>query len=216
MRVPLKEFQEVVVDELVLKMRQAARDASVADPQVVGFAAPTGSGKTLMLSAALDRLAAGDEEHPEPTEGLTVLWITDDPDLNEQSRKQLEAMSSEFAFDQLRVVSSTFDEETLPAGCVLFLNTQKLGRRGNLVREAGDRKTGSFWNVVANTVAERPTFFWVVIDEAHKGMKTSKAAADEAQSIVQRFIKGGSSQESVQLQPGLMADKPRIVSDLRG
>ena len=26
----------------------------------------------------------------------------------------------------------------------------------------------------------------------------------------------GSSQESVQLQPGLMADKPRIVSDLRG
>ena len=190
MRVPLKEFQEVAVDELVNKMRQAIRDASVSDPQVVGFSAPTGSGKTLMLAAALDRLAVGDQEHPEPIEDLTVLWITDDPALNEQSRKQLEAASSEFSSDRLRILPSTFDEELLTSGCVSFLNTQKLGKRGTLVREAGDRKTNSFWSVVARMVSERPTSLWVVIDEAHKGMKTSKAAHDEAQSIVQRFIMG--------------------------
>ena len=79
--------------------------------------------------------------------------------------------------------------ETFPPGNVYFLNTQKLARGAQLVR-SGDERDHTIWETINNTAAQRPGSFWVVIDEAHRGMSEDKAARAEARTIVQKFIKG--------------------------
>ena len=49
---------------------------------------PTGSGKTVIANALFERILEGDETR-EGDSTATFLWITDQPDLNEQTRRKL-------------------------------------------------------------------------------------------------------------------------------
>src|SRR5205807_9196720 len=116
------------------------------------------------------------------------LWITDQPELNEQTRKKMLSTSSVLSTEDLVVVDSSFDEETLRSGTVNFLNIQKLGKDKGLVTP-GDDRTYSIWETIKNTIDARPGAFFIVVDEAHRGMTEEKAQA-EAATIIQKFIKG--------------------------
>ena len=52
-----------------------------------------------------------------------------------------------------------------------------------------DGRTYSIWTTLTNTARAIPDRFYVVIDEAHRGMTSRKGSAT-AQTIVQQFIKG--------------------------
>jgi ABC-type dipeptide/oligopeptide/nickel transport system permease subunit len=67
--------------------RQASGEAAGGDSQAVSLSAPTGSGKTIMATAAIERLIVGDEDAG-PLPEATFLWITDQPELNEQTRRR--------------------------------------------------------------------------------------------------------------------------------
>ncbi len=54
----------------------------------VSLSAPTGAGKTVIATAVIERLMYGDE-NTEPNPALTVLWVTDDPSLNQQTRRKM-------------------------------------------------------------------------------------------------------------------------------
>ena len=86
----------------------------------------------------------------------------------------------------ITVDSETFDEEQLKPGCVYFINTQLLGK-DKLLTKGGDKKTFTFWQTVANTVANYPEKFVLVIDEAHRGAGVSERAR---KPIMQKFITG--------------------------
>src|SRR5205807_2451842 len=58
----------------------------------------------------------------------------------------------------------------------------------------GDGRTHRIWETVTNSAAARPASFWVVIDEAHKGMAETVAQREEATTIVQKFIKGSNGE----------------------
>jgi len=164
-----------------------AKDSKAGDLQAVCLASTTGSGKTVMLTSAIEKLLSGDDDNA-PISDATFLWITDQPELNEQTRKKMLGSSSVLDTERLIVIDAAFDQETLRPGSVHFLNTQKLGKDKGLV-SSGDKRTYTLWETVRNTIDARPGKFFVVIDEAHRGMTEDKGAA-EATSIIQKFIKG--------------------------
>ena len=65
---------------------------------------------------------------------------------------------------------------------------QKLGTDKRLTRQA-DGRTWPIWATFSNTARAIPDRFYVVIDEAHRGMTGGKLAR-EAQTLVQRFLLG--------------------------
>ena len=79
----------------------------------------------------------------------------------------------------LTVLDAEFDAEQLAPGQVYFLNTQKLGKNSTLIA-TGDRRQFSLWETLDNTARARPGAFYVIIDEAHRGMAQSAQARNEA------------------------------------
>jgi type III restriction enzyme len=188
MKIELKEFQVDAVAELIDQLDSARYEASKGRSQAVSVASPTGSGKTVIATAVIERILAGDDDHPADPDA-TFLWITDQPELNEQTRNKMLATSSELTRSMLETINGGFDRnrETLTPGRVYFLNTQKLGRNSGLVKP-GDEGRFTLWQIIAATIAARPTNFYVIIDEAHRGMQEGRERA-EAATIIQKFIK---------------------------
>jgi type III restriction enzyme len=189
MKIALKDFQEDAVGELLVQLDSARYEAAKGTLQAVSVASPTGSGKTVIATSVIERILEGDDGHQADPDA-TFLWITDQPELNEQTRNKMLATSSLLTPGRLETIDASFDRnrENLAAGTIYFLNTQKLGRNSGLVQE-GDAGTYTVWQTIANTIRERPTSFFVVIDEAHRGMQESRGRA-EANTIIQKFIKG--------------------------
>ncbi|WP_036258523.1 DEAD/DEAH box helicase family protein [Mesorhizobium sp. WSM3224] len=208
MKIILKDFQEAAVSKLVRHLRGASRDSLSGDRQSVCLSSTTGSGKTVMLTRAIELILDGDDEHV-PIKDATFLWVTDDPQLNEQTRKKMVATSSILKSEQLVVVDASFDEETLIPGAVHFINIQKLGKEKNLITP-GDKRTYSFWETIRNTIDMLPGKFFVVIDEAHRGM-IEETAQEEAATIVQKFIKGSPGEvPAVPIVVGISATPERF------
>ena len=122
-------------------------------------------------------------------EGPAVLWITDSPELNEQTRLRLSSHINADWNVTIKTVDDSFrKQEVLPRG-VWFLNIQKLGKKGNLAKRS-DKRQYSFWQTIANTVERRPGDLVLVNDEAHRGM----TGETERKTIIQRFITGYDSE----------------------
>ena len=168
MNIVLKPFQETSTGSVVTQLRAAWREGRIGTPQAVVLSAPTASGKTVIATAALERLVHGDETTT-GDEGAVVLWLTDLPELNEQTRRRMREFSSEFTPDDLIVVDTDFDAERLTPGRIYFLNTQKLVAGRTLVTN-GDDRSFTFWETIANTTADPTRHLFCVIDEAHRGM----------------------------------------------
>lgn len=188
MKLTLKDFQEQAVDDLAGHSGRARVEAEEDQAQSLVLAAPTGSGKTMIAIAWMERLLNGDDKRA-PDPNATFLWITDQPELNEQTRRKFEFASTMFFGSKLVTIDASFGQEIFDPGRVYFLNTQKLGKGQPLVTP-GDRHTRTIWETINRTGAERPGSFWVVLDEAHKGMTENASERDQARTIVQRFIKG--------------------------
>ena len=215
MKLLLKDFQTEAVEKLVKQLRRAAKETKTGELQSVCLSSPTGSGKTVMLTAAIELLLEGDENEP-PLPDATFVWITDQPELNEQTRRKMLETSTVLTAERLLVIDAAFDQETFRPGLVHFLNTQKLGKEKGLVTQ-GDDRTYTLWESVANTIATRQGKFFVIIDEAHRGMMENARARNEATTIIQKFIKGSTSEiPPVPLILGLSATPERFNALIAG
>jgi type III restriction enzyme len=215
-RLPLKDFQDTRVAELASKSRLSIGVASAGGGlQAISFAAPTGSGKTVMATALIERLLEGDEEAP-PLDDLTVLWISDQPELNQQTFSKMLLHSSALGPSQLKIVSATnFDQRAFGRHRVYFINTQKLSKGGGLVDREGDYRTHTFWQTVANTVEAGADRLLVIIDEAHRGMRDRNR--ELAETIIQKFVKGAPGEmPPVPVLLGMTATPERFDALLAG
>ena len=213
MNIELHEFQLKAVRKLLYELKEARREFELEGMrQALALSAPTGSGKTVIMSALIE--AVLDRGHPYgesgefPDDQASFLWITDQPQLNAQTIDRMLRHFDRIWFDGIEEIKESFDREQLEPRKLYFVNTQKLGKKGLLVKQ-GDGRQHLFWETMSNTVEDRPSSVYVVIDEAHRGMaetRKQKSEAKEAGSIVQKFIMG---------DPGVGMPKVPIIIGVR-
>jgi len=228
MRYTLKDYQAEAVRD-VLRNLDRARDSYRRYGALSQFSltATTGAGKTVMAAAAIEALFFGSDEFDFTGDpGAVVLWCSDDPALNEQSRARIQAASSELDH-RLLVVTTTFSEPAFRPGNVYFLNTQKLSKNSRLVKGAPevldddvipgleprpDEVQSSIYDTITNTVANEDLTLYLVLDEAHRGMATR---ARERSTIVQRLINGQGSVPAMPVVFGISATVERFEAAMK-
>ena len=191
MRVELFPFQKRALDDIHMKTAEAMGSYHRTHaPQVVSFTAPTGAGKTIIMSALIEAILFGDEQYVEQPDAV-IVWLSDSPQLNEQSKQKIDSKADKIKLSQCVTVSEeSFDKEVFDDGHVYFLNTQKLSVTSKLTKN-GDDRTYTIWQTLANTVREKSDRLYFIIDEAHRGMQGREAS--KATTIMQKFIKGSDS-----------------------
>lgn len=227
MRYTLKGYQGIAVRG-VLKNLDRARDSYHRFGALSQFSltATTGAGKTVMAAAVIEALFFGNDEIGfDPDPGAVVIWFSDDPSLNEQSRVRIQAAASELD-SRLRVVQSTFSETTFRPGHVYFINTQKFGKNSRLVKGEPDQTNGqtrlfeprpdevqsSIYDTIINTIATEGVTVYFVLDEAHRGMGTT---TKDRSTIVQRLINGQGTVPPMPVVFGISATVERFEAAMK-
>ena len=192
MKMQLFPFQEKAVAELreraAFALDSYNRQSERTYNQIVSLQAPTGSGKTIIMSELIEEILYGSERFaPQPT--AVFVWLSDSPALNAQSKDKIDLKADKIRLDQCEIISEeSFDQEYLSDGKIYFLNTQKLSKTGKLGKH-GDGRQYTIWETLDNTAREKCDRLYFIIDEAHRGTQ-DKDEAGKATSIMQRFIKG--------------------------
>ena len=188
MKVELFPFQKIAVANLrKLSAMALGNYRSIHIPQVISLQAPTGAGKTIIMAALVEDIFYGTDQFTEQPEAIFV-WLSDSPALNEQSCQKFDLKADRIRFDQCVTINDeSFDREMLEDGHIYFLNTQKLGKAGNLGKHS-DTRQYTIWETLENTAREKSDRLYFIIDEAHRGMQGTDAGT--ATTIMQRFIIG--------------------------
>ena len=236
MKFTLKDYQEEAVREVLENLRDSRafwRDRN--RKTAFSLTATTGAGKTVMAAAVFEALFHGDDNYDiEPDPGAVVIWFSDDPSLNEQSRYRLLEASDRLSISDLVVVQSTFQREVLEPGKVYFLNTQKLSKSSLLVRghnpdDEGIEKDGqirlmpdsrsfTIWDTIQNTIDDPALTLYLVLDEAHRGMRAATGAGEKT-TIVKRLINGSGPVPGIPVVWGISATVERFnaaMTDMTG
>ena len=187
MRYELTDYQREATIAVLQRLHWGDEDWHTrGERSSFALSAITGAGKTVIATAAIEALFfsssdLGTENNPR----ATFLWITDDPALNRQTRNRMLAASDLLGPKHLIEINDGFLDQALVPGQVYFLNTQKLSKTSRLVQNTNLRQL-TFWDVLANTIASENSTLYLILDEAHRGMRR---APDRA-TIVQRLIHG--------------------------
>lgn len=193
MKVELFSFQKTAL----ARLRQSVATAlgnyrSTHTPQVVSYTAPTGAGKTIVMSALIEAIYYGDELYPDQNEAIFI-WLSDSPQLNEQSRLKIDLKADKIRLNQCVTISDdSFDMEVLEDGHIYFLNTQKLSKSSNLTKHSDGRQY-TIWETLANTVREKADRLYFIIDEAHRGAQSARDLTKNT-TIMQKFLKGSDAE----------------------
>lgn len=188
MKAELFPFQKKALSQLRLMAREAIHGYQRTHAnQVVSFTAPTGAGKTIIMASLIEEIFFGGVEYEEQPEAIFV-WLSDSPQLNEQSKDKIDLKADRILLGQCVTISDdSFDQEMLDEGHIYFLNTQKLGKNSNLTKHSDERQY-TIWETLANTAREKSDRLYIIIDEAHRGMQGREAG--RATTIMQKFLKG--------------------------
>lgn len=218
MQFTLMKFQTRAVTEILANLKRCRRDW-LDDQERSGFtlSSPTGSGKTVIASTVIEALLHGSDEfgvEPDPT--AVVLWVTKDPSLNEQTKGRIIQTADRMPVGSLHVIDNNFTGEKLEAGNLYFINTGKLAVTSLLVRKSNTRQT-TFWEVLDNTIKDPQRTLYVILDEAHEGMKpNTKAAESDRLTLVRKLIDGDNGYAAVPIVWGISATTERFTRAMEG
>jgi type III restriction enzyme len=230
MKFTLWDYQTDAVDDVLSNLKKAKKDwHGDAYKSSFSLTAVTGAGKTVMAAAVFEALFHGDDEFNfDADPGAVVIWFSDDPALNEQTRFRLMEASDRLNHTDLVPVENTFNRDKFEAKKVYFLNTQKLSKNSLLVRgfdqeevetKAGarllelrpDLRAYTIWETIQNTIEDPDLTLYLVLDEAHRGMGNPTAADRNARNtIVQRLINGANGVPGVPVVWGISATVERF------
>jgi len=228
MKFTLKDYQDEAVRDVLDNMRKARkRWREDVDRHAFSLTAATGAGKTVMAAAVFEALFHGDDGYDfDRDSGAVVLWFSDDPSLNEQTRFRLMESSDRLRHTDLVVVENTFNRAEFEAGRIYFLNTQKLGKQSLLVRGFdGDEDDSLFpgarpdlrghtiWDTIRNTIENPALTLYLVLDEAHRGMSSENR---EKSTIVRRLINGERGVPGIPVVLGISATVERFNKAMEG
>ena len=154
-----------------------------------------------------------------------MIWFSDDPNLNDQTRFRLMEASDKLTSTDLVTIEPPFAKPRLDPGKVYFLNTQKLSKSSLLTRghvevddadvldtmtaaAQPDLQGWTIWETIANTIEADDLTVYLVIDEAHRGFNT-KATRDKA-TLVSKLVNGHSGYPAIPIVWGISATIERF------
>lgn len=224
MKFTLKDYQRDAVRDALVNLKKAHRYwRGESDKTAFSLAAVTGAGKTVMAAAAFEALFHGDDEFDfDADPGAVVIWFSDDPSLNEQTRFRFLEVSDRINHNDLIVIEHPFSRPKFEAGKIYFLNTQKFGKNSLLVRGfegeedlvteiRPDAQAFTLWDTIKSTIEDPELTLYLVLDEAHRGMGNPSAQAQTAKStIVQRLINGHNGVPGIPVVWGISATVERF------
>jgi len=228
MKYTLKDYQDEAVLDVLANLRKARkRWREDGDRHAFSLTAATGSGKTVMAAAAFEALFHGDDGYDfDRDPGAVVIWFSDDPSLNEQTRFRLMESSDRLRYTDLVVVENDFHQARFDPGKIYFLNTQKLGKKSLLVRgfEAEEDESAfpvmrpdlrgyTIWDTIRNTIEDSALTLYLVLDEAHRGMGNANR---EKPTIVKRLINGEKGVPGIPIVWGISATVARFNKAMEG
>ncbi|MCC7066974.1 MAG: DEAD/DEAH box helicase family protein [Burkholderiales bacterium] len=222
MKFILKDYQNDAVRDALTNLKKARGLWHTArDKTAFSLTAVTGAGKTVMAAAVFEALFYGNDEFDfDADPGAVVIWFSDDPSLNEQTRWRLEEASDRIrSGTDLVVVEHPFVRRKFDAGKIYFLNTQKLGKKSLLVRgfegendlvtqSRPDAQAYTLWDTIENTIDDPDLTLYLVLDEAHRGM--GNATSGEKSTIVQKLINGFPGMRGIPVVWGISATVERF------
>jgi type III restriction enzyme len=231
MKFTLKDYQDEAVNEVLDRLRKARkRWHEDGDKHAFSLTATTGAGKTVMAAAVFEALFHGNDDYDfEPDPGAVVIWFSDDPSLNEQSRWRLQEASDRLTISDLVTVGSSFAGERFQPGKIYFLNTQKLSKNSLLVRGHDtddlaietadgqrimpDMRSYTIWDTIQNTIDDPDLTLYLVLDEAHRGMRDQVSGT---QTTVRKLINGSGSVPGIPVVWGISATVQRFNDAVKG
>jgi hypothetical protein len=232
MKYTLTDYQADAVGDLLSQLKAAKilyKESTPYSESSVALTAPTGAGKTVMAAATIEALFFGSDRFDfegDPT--AVVIWFSDNPNLNEQSRYRLMQASEKLAHNRLIVVKPPFSVHTLDAGKVYFVNTQRFSKNSLLVRghEPADPDSDLFdltaapdflaWNIyqtIANTIEDETKTLYFVLDEAHRGF--DKTRGNDRTTIVSRLVTGVDTGIPMPIVVGISATSGRFKAAMK-
>ena len=223
----IEEYQTPAVADVLDRLKKARkRWHEDGDKNAFSLTATTGAGKTVMAAAVIEALFFGSDDFDFVADaGAVVIWFSDDPSLNEQSKWRLSQASDKLTVSDLVTVDNSFGRERFEPGKVYFLNTQKLGKNSLLVRghdpdDAAIEKDGmgerlmpdlrshTIWDTIKNTIEDPDLTLYLVLDEAHRGMKEGSASGKP--TIVRQLINGTRGVPGIPVVWGISATVQRF------
>lgn len=208
MQFTLKDYQATAVGSILTTLGYA-RDDWHGRQRRTAFAlsSTTGSGKTVIAATVIEALLHGsDEFNVEPDPTAVVLWVSKDPALNAQTRSRFIECADRIPSGDLELLDKTYAGDSLQTGMVYFINPDKL-RDGADFAKHTDTRHYTFWEILANTINDPDKTLYMVLDEAHEGMKSQTSTE---QTIVQRMINGNGVNPAMPIVWGISATVKRF------
>lgn len=153
----LRNYQEKAIQEITGRLR---RLLEYERSFVISFKAPTGSGKTLMVSESLRRIVNDIEMKHE----LSFVWISV-RSLHEQSKEKLE----EYLSDSKLLTCSYFNElqdRQIGKNEILFINWESINKKDVNIFVRENEQDNNLNSVITRTKGEGRKII-LIIDESH-------------------------------------------------
>lgn len=167
----LLEFQEKAVGKLQDHVISALKENR---PQVqVLLKAPTGSGKTVMAAALIERIVEQAHLHPGLDSNMAFIWFAPNT-LHLQSYESLKDLYEEQRHLNCIDLNALSTDPVLNPGDMLFANWSSLSSEKNIWRRENETNT-NLESLIENT-RNNDTKIILLIDEAHLSAFTGKQA----------------------------------------
>lgn len=215
MRYDLFDYQREAAAQVLQSLARGRRDwDEYKSLSAFALSAITGAGKTVIATAVIEAMIHGSADLDcEPDPEAVFLWVTDDPALNRQTLNKMLAASDILDPVRLIILENNFPDWKLTPGRIYFLNIQKLSKTSGLAQGGTDLRQYSMWEIIGNTITAQGTHLYLVLDEAHRGMKRTA----ERKTIVQRIIGGQpDSNPPVPITWGISATIERFAAAMEG
>lgn len=235
MRYTLKDYQADAVANILANIEEAQALYRDGRLPTMALTATTGGGKTVIAAAVIEALFFGSDTFDFLADpGAVVLWFSDDPTLNAQSRHRLETAAPDL-IGRLTDLNAGYTKPALDPRTVYFINTQKFAKTSRMVRgfqpsategqdafDALDPRVRpdmvpqTIYDIIAATVANPDLTLYFFLDEAHKGMGTTARAQAEQKTIVKRLIAGQDGVPPMPVVFGISATLERFTNAMQG
>ncbi|MBQ9059498.1 MAG: DEAD/DEAH box helicase family protein [Atopobiaceae bacterium] len=219
MRIKLMDFQKSASERLLKNIAKMRREYEEDERlSATCLQAPTGSGKTVISADAIETLFFGNDElQIDGDEKACVLWISESPNLNAQTRNRFMSISDKLAdtiFDNRHIETIGNDfcagRELLDKHHVYFLSKDLLGK-GKLLTKGSEANGGrTFWDVLNRTIQDRDRHLYLFIDEAHRGLGENKSSETGTPTIYANLIDGADGRMPMPIVIGISATPQRF------